>query len=101
MHAPGFSMGSLYRVWNLCQGLTSMSHNCFVITPFNYYEDWGPLVKFIPIPVISSKRGTNISKLIYKVVRKILDIKILSNYFEKDYSSSKNITLHINISNFF
>ena len=80
MHAPGESMGSLYRVMNLCQGLTSMSHNCFVITPFNYYEDWGPLVEFISIPVISSKSGTNIPKLLYKVARKILDIKILSNF---------------------
>lgn len=78
MHPPGESMGSIYRVRNLCQGLTELSHKCFIFTPFNYYEDWGPLVEFITVPVISS-RG-EISKQIYKVIRNILDIQILSNF---------------------
>ncbi|MFX1383353.1 MAG: glycosyltransferase [Promethearchaeota archaeon] len=80
MHPPGESMGSTYRVWNLCQGLTKMSHKCYIFTPFHYSEDWGPLVEFISIPVVSKKTGVNVPKLIYKVVRKIFDIKILSNY---------------------
>jgi len=77
MHPPGESMGSIYRVRSLCQGLTKLSHKCFVFTPFNYYEDWGPLVKFINIPVLSS--GGKLSKHLYRLMRKILDIRILSN----------------------
>ncbi|MFX1385147.1 MAG: glycosyltransferase family 4 protein [Promethearchaeota archaeon] len=80
MHPPGESMGSTYRVWNLCQGLTKMSHKCYIFTPFHYSEDWGPLVEFVSIPVVSKKTGINIPKLIYKIVRKIFDFKILSNY---------------------
>ena len=80
MHAPSESMGSLFRVMNFCQGLTAQAHKCFIFTPFHYSEDWGPSVEFIPIPVISSKEGVNLSKLIYKIIRKILNIKILSNY---------------------
>ena len=80
MHAPGESMGSLYRVKNLCQGLTSQSHNCYIFTPFHYFEDWGSSVEFMAIPVISSKKGINLSKFVYRIIRKILDIKILSNY---------------------
>ncbi|MFX1313781.1 MAG: hypothetical protein ACFFHD_14415, partial [Promethearchaeota archaeon] len=80
MHAPGESMGSLYRVKNLCQGLTSQSHNCYIFTPFHYFEDWGSSVEFMAIPVISSKKGLNLSKFVYRIIRKILDIKILSNY---------------------
>ena len=79
MHPPGESMGSIYRIRNLCQGLTELSHECYIFTPFKYSEDWGPLVKFISIPVVSSKEGPGITKLIYKVIRKILDIRILSN----------------------
>ena len=77
MHPPGESMGSLYRVWNLCQGLTKMSHKCFVFLPFNCFEDWGPLVKFITVPVLSS--GGTLSKRIYRFTRKMLDVKFLSN----------------------
>ncbi len=80
MHAPGESMGSIYRVWNLCNGLTKLSHKCFIFTPFKYVdsENWGPLVNFITVPVISSRR--DISKRLYRIVRKILDIQILSNF---------------------
>ena len=49
-----------------------LSHECYIFTPFNYSDDWGPLVKFITIPVVSS-RG-NLTKQIYKFARKILDI---------------------------
>lgn len=77
MHPPGESMGSIFRVKNLCQGLTSMSHKCYVFTPFNFSEDWNSLVKFITVPVVG--KG-NFSKKVYKVIRKILDIRILSNY---------------------
>ena len=77
MHPPGESMGSIFRVRSLCQGLTKLSHKCFVFTPFNYYEDWGPLVKFITVPVVSS--GGKVSKQLYRLVRKVLDIRILSN----------------------
>lgn len=77
MHPPGESMGSIYRVKNLCQGLTAMSHRCFVFLPFNCFEDWGPLVKFITVPVLKS--GGRVSKQIYKFIRKVLDIQILSN----------------------
>ena len=78
IHPPGESMGSLYRVRNLCQGLTFESHKCFIFAPFDYEEDWGPLVKFITIPAISS--GGKISKFIYKTVRKILDSKYFSHF---------------------
>jgi len=78
IHPPGESMGSLYRVRNLCQGLTFESHKCFIFAPFNYEEDWGPLVKFITIPAVGS--GGKISKFIYKTVRKILDSKHFSNF---------------------
>ena len=77
MHPPGESMGSIFRVRSLCQGLTKLSHKCFVFTPFNYYEDWGPLVKFITVPIVSS--GGKVSKQLYRFVRKVLDIRILSN----------------------
>jgi glycosyltransferase involved in cell wall biosynthesis len=77
MHPPGESMGSIFRVRSLCQGLTKLSHRCFVFTPFHYYEDWGPLVKFVTIPIISS--GGTLSRQIYRILRKILDIRILSN----------------------
>ena len=77
MHPPGESMGSIFRVRSLCQGLTKLSHKCFVFTPFNYYEDWGPLVEFITVPVVSS--GGKVSKQLYRFLRKILDIRILSN----------------------
>ncbi|MFX1392818.1 MAG: glycosyltransferase [Promethearchaeota archaeon] len=77
MHAPGESMGSIFRVRSLCQGLTKLSHECYIFTPFYYSEDWGPLVKFITIPFISSGK---FSKNIYRFVRRFLDIKILSNY---------------------
>lgn len=80
MHAPGESMGSLYRVMNLSQGLTKLSHKCYIFTPFHYSEDWGQSVEFMAIPVITSKEGINLSKLIYKTIRKILDIKLLSNF---------------------
>jgi len=80
MHPPAQSMGSIYRVWNLCQGLTKMSHKCYIFTPFHYSEDWGPLVEFVSIPVVSKKTGINVPKAIYRVVRKILDFRILSNY---------------------
>ena len=78
IHPPGESMGSLYRVRNLCQGLTCESHKCFIFAPFDYEEDWGPLVKFITIPAVGS--GGKISKFIYKTVRKILDSKHFSNF---------------------
>lgn len=77
MHPPGESMGSMYRVWNLCQGLSNMSHKCFVFLPFNCFEDWGPYVQFITVPVLSP-RG-NLSKGFYRFVRKIMNIKFLSN----------------------
>ncbi|MFX1445362.1 MAG: glycosyltransferase family 4 protein [Promethearchaeota archaeon] len=69
-------MGSIYRVRSLCSGLTKLFHKCYVFTPFNYYEDWGPLVKFITVPIISSGK---ISKQFYRIIRKILDIRNLSN----------------------
>lgn len=78
MHPPGESMGSIVRLRNLCLGLTKLSHKCFVFTPFNYYEDWGPLVKFITVPVVSS--GGKVSKQLYTITRKILDVQILSNF---------------------
>ncbi len=77
MHPPGESMGSIFRVRSLCLGLTKLSHKCFVFTPFNYYEDWGPLVKFITVPVVSS--GGKVSKQLYRFVRRFLDIRFLSN----------------------
>ncbi len=77
MHPPGESMGSIFRVRSLCQGLTKLSHKCFIFTPFHYYQDWGPLVKFFTVPVITS--DGKISKKLYKIVRKVLDIQILSN----------------------
>jgi glycosyltransferase involved in cell wall biosynthesis len=77
MHPPGESMGSIFRVRSLCQGLTKLSHKCFVFTPFNYYEDWGPNVKFITVPVVSS--GGTVSKQLYRILRKVLDIRIISN----------------------
>jgi len=77
MHPPGESMGSIFRVRSLCKGLTQLSHKCFVFTPFNYYDDWGPLVKFITIPVVSS--GGKISKQVYRFLRRILDLRLLSN----------------------
>ena len=36
MHAPGESMGSLFRVMNFCQGLTAKAHKCYIFTPFHY-----------------------------------------------------------------
>ena len=77
MHPPGESMGSIFRVRSLCQGLTKLSHKCFVFTPFNYSEDWGPLVKFVTVPFV--KTGGNFSKQVYRFIRKVLDIQILSN----------------------
>jgi len=77
MHPPGESMGSIFRVRSLCLGLTKLSHRCFVFTPFHYYEDWGPLVKFITIPIVSS--GSKISKQLYRFLRRVLDIRLLSN----------------------
>jgi len=77
MHPPGESMGSISRLRSLCQGLTKLSHRCFVFTPFKYTEDWGPLVKFITVPLVST-RG-NISKKLYQVIRKILNFSILSD----------------------
>jgi len=77
MHPPGESMGSIFRVRSLCLGLTKLSHNCFVFTPFHYYEDWGPLVQFITIPIVSS--GGKISKQVYRFLRRVLDIRLLSN----------------------
>ncbi len=77
MHPPGESMGSIFRVRSLCQGLTKLSHRCFVFTPFNYCEDWGPLVKFVTIPIVSS--GGKISKQVYRFFRRVLDIRLLSN----------------------
>ncbi|MFX0071817.1 MAG: glycosyltransferase [Candidatus Hermodarchaeota archaeon] len=78
MHPPGESMGSIFRVRSLCLGLTRLSHRCFVFTPFNYYENWGPLVTFISIPVVSS--SSEIQKQIYKTARKILDLRNFSNF---------------------
>lgn len=78
IHPPGESMGSLYRVRNLCQGLTNESHKCYIFTPFNYKEDWGPLVDFIQIPTFSSKG--KYSTLIYKGIRKVLDSKFFSRF---------------------
>ena len=102
MHPPGESMGSIYRIRNLCQGLTELSHECYIFTPFKYSEDWGPLVKFISIPVVSSKEGPGITKLIYKVIRKVLDIRILSNmivlntlFFNFTVSRTSNALLNI------
>jgi glycosyltransferase involved in cell wall biosynthesis len=77
MHPPGESMGSIFRVRSLCKGLTKLSQKCYVFTPFHYYEDWGSLVKFITVPVVSS--GGKVSKQLYRVIRKILDIRNLSN----------------------
>ncbi len=71
-------MGSLYRVRNFCQGLTELGHKCFIFSPYIFSEDWGPLVKFIQIPVLKS-RG-NISKQIYKIIRWVLDLQFLSRY---------------------
>ena len=78
MHAPGESMGSIFRVRSLCQGLTKLSHMCYIFTPFNYSEDWGPLVRFITVPFISS--SGKITKQIYKIVRRLLNIHFLSNF---------------------
>ena len=78
MHAPSESMGSIFRVRSLCQGLTQLSHKCYIFTPFHYSEDWGPLVSFITVPFINP--SGNVSRQIYRVVRRILDIKLLSNY---------------------
>lgn len=78
IHAPGESMGSLYRVRSLCQGLTEESHKCYIFTPFEYNEDWGPLVEFIQIPTFKSKG--KLLTLIYKSIRKILNSKIFSRF---------------------
>jgi len=80
MHPPGESMGSIFRVRNLCQGLSKLSHKSFIFTPFKYFDDWGPLVEFVSIPVISKGEGLNLSKFFYRFIRKILDLPIISNY---------------------
>ncbi|MFX0142056.1 MAG: hypothetical protein ACFFDN_50935, partial [Candidatus Hodarchaeota archaeon] len=80
MHPPGESMGSIYRVRNLCLGLTKLSHKCYVFTPFKFTENWGDLVEFISTPVMPSEKKISVSKYLYKIVRKILDIRILSSF---------------------
>jgi len=71
-------MGSLYRVRNLCQGLIKMDHRCYIFTPFNYSEEWGPNIEFITIPTLGS--GGKKSKLAYKIIRKILDSRLFSRF---------------------
>jgi len=55
-----------------------MDHRCYIFTPFNYSEEWGPNIEFITIPTLGS--GGKKSKLAYKIIRKILDSRLFSRF---------------------
>lgn len=77
IHAPGESMGSINRVRFLCNGLTRLNHKCYIFTPYDYLEDWGPLIEFVKISEsISSK--VFLTKL-YQTARWILNSRYISN----------------------
>jgi len=78
LHAPGESMGSLNRVKFLCKGLTNLKNKCYIFTPYDYYENWGPLVRFINIS--TSKPEKLLTNKIYQVIRAILNIQKLSTF---------------------
>jgi len=78
LHSPGESMGSINRVKCLCSGLIKLNHKCYIFSPYNYYENWGPLVKFINITGILSKG--QISKKIYQIIRKIINTQHISRF---------------------
>jgi len=78
LHSPGESMGSINRVKCLCSGLIKLNHKCYVFSPYNFYENWGPLVKFINIAGILSKG--QISKKIYQITRKIINTQHISRF---------------------
>ena len=78
LHAPDESMGSIYRIKNLCQGLNSTTHKVYIFSPYRYSQNWGPNVEFVTISSIS--RGGKISSFIYSVIRKILNSRFLAKY---------------------
>ncbi len=78
LHSPEESMGSINRVKCLCSGLIKLNHKCYIFSPYNYYENWGPLVKFINITGILSKG--QISKKIYQIIRKIINTQHISRF---------------------
>jgi len=78
LHPPNESMGSLYRIRNFCRGLSNNGHKCIIFSPYIYLENWGSLVKFISFSFLDSMDGT--LKRVYKIIRKILDIPVLSRY---------------------
>ena len=83
-HPPGESLGSINRMRSLINGLVTYGNNCFIFTPYEYNEDWGPRVKFINIArgfsKIVSPIYATIKKKIYLISRKILHYRLLSHY---------------------
>ncbi|MHA1284895.1 MAG: glycosyltransferase [Promethearchaeota archaeon] len=85
LHAPNESMGSIYRIRNLCLGLAQLGHKCFIFTPFEYPINWGNSIKFINI--LSKTTLQKISPSLYRFLRKILYaprislITILNSHF--------------------
>ncbi len=83
-HPPGESLGSINRMRSLINGLVIYGHKCFIFTPYEFHEDWGPNIEFINIAKgfsrIISLIFAEIKKKIYLIFRKILHHRLIAHY---------------------